>query len=145
MASQRLQGYFDDYASYHRTPGNKATHLIGIPLIIIGILSILARLGMGGESPLPLDAAGVFWALASLWYIRLDWKLGIPFSAVTLGLYYIGRACSLPVAVSFFAAGWIFQLVGHYRFERNSPAFLNTLVHLFIGPFWIFSRVLGYR
>ena len=40
-----------------------------------------------------------------------------------------------------FIGGWILQFVGHYAFEKNSPAFFRNLVHLLIGPLWVFARL----
>jgi len=38
-----LRRNFDDYAAFHRTPGNKACHSLGIPIILLASLALFAR------------------------------------------------------------------------------------------------------
>jgi uncharacterized membrane protein YGL010W len=56
---------------------------------------------------------------------------------------------SLPVAVvspllgaGLFVGGWALQLVGHYVFEKNSPAFFGGPVYLLVGPVWVMLEIL---
>jgi uncharacterized membrane protein YGL010W len=42
--NSRLQAYFQDYASFHRTPGNKVCHSIGIPSIVMSLLGLLSQI-----------------------------------------------------------------------------------------------------
>lgn len=125
-----LRNLFEDYSAFHRTRGNKLCHFIGIPLISVSLLGILQDWGVA------------LWLLATLWYIKLDWRIGTPFSLVVLGLYFLGRAIPLPALVAMFVVGWVFQLVGHKKYERNSPAFLGNIRHLLIGPLWIFAKLM---
>jgi uncharacterized membrane protein YGL010W len=138
-----------DYASYHRAPGNQATHLVGIPLIVIAVLGLLGRLpilgGLSGSELIRVDAGTVVWALGMLWYLKKDWRLAIPFAPVLLGLYFVGRALPVTALIAIFLAGWAFQYVGHYVYEKKAPAFYKNAEHLLVGPFWIFAKVVGYR
>lgn len=147
--SKTLSPYFKDYAAFHKTPGNKVTHYIGIPMIVVSLLGLLSRLVLlaeMGDSPyLQLDGGVILWAAVSAWYLVLDWKLAIPFTLFNFGMYFLGRALPLPACWVIFAAGWIFQLLGHSVYEKKSPAFLNNLTHLFVGPLWIFARLIGYK
>jgi uncharacterized membrane protein YGL010W len=36
--------------------------------------------------------------------------------------------------------GWILQYLGHYVYEKKSPAFYRNLVHLLVGPLWILAK-----
>ncbi|MEE8201088.1 MAG: Mpo1-like protein, partial [Candidatus Acidoferrales bacterium] len=38
----RLERLWANYEEHHRTAGNKWCHLVGIPLIIVGLLGLLA-------------------------------------------------------------------------------------------------------
>ena len=83
----RLERYFSDYQEFHRTRGNQRCHLIGIPMIMIGTLGLLALIisCRGPSMPLlQLDGGLILWLGASLWYVFLDWRLGVPFSSLTL-------------------------------------------------------------
>jgi uncharacterized membrane protein YGL010W len=144
-----MQSPFEDYASYHRTPGNQATHLIGIPLIVLAVLGLLGRLlisgGVTGSESVRVDGGTVLWLLGMVWYLRLDWKLAIPFAPILLGFYFLGRAIPGPALVGLFALGWAIQYFGHYVYEKKAPAFYKNAEHLLVGPFWIFAKITGYR
>ena len=141
---KRLSDYFAEYASFHKTPGNQMTHYGGIPMIMVGLLGILSRAVLYSPEPGSLaqvDLGLLLWLGSAIFYWRLDWRLGVPFSLVTLGLYFVGRGLPLGVQIGLFVLGWGLQLLGHHYFEKKKPAFLDNLLHLFIGPLWIFSKI----
>ncbi|MCM2323808.1 MAG: DUF962 domain-containing protein [Oligoflexia bacterium] len=144
----RLSRYFSEYAAFHQTSGNRICHGIGIPMIMIGLLGLLARLtitdGFGGSALFRLDAGVVLWAVCLCWYVFLDWRMTIPFSMVSLGMYFLGRAIPSGWLWGLFLLGWGAQLIGHAFFEKKAPAFVKNLGHLLIGPFWIFARIFGF-
>jgi uncharacterized membrane protein YGL010W len=45
-----------------------------------------------------------------------------------------------PVAAGAFAAGWVFQFIGH-AFERKPPEFLKDWRFLFVGLRWWFAKL----
>ena len=150
ILSKRLAGYFNNYASFHKTKGNQTTHMIGIPLIVISLLGLLAKIKFGvepssHEALLQWDGGILLTVFGVIFYLYMDWKIAIPFSLVILGCYFIGRAIPSPVNGALFVGGWIFQLVGHAYYEKNRPAFLKNFEHLLIGPLWIFAKITGYR
>lgn len=136
MSSAKLAGYFQDYQSYHRVAGNRLCHYIAIPWIVVSLLGLLGHWSVVPAAILLLGSVA--------WYLRLDWRLGFPFLFIGAGLGCLG--CSLPVGAlwAIFVLGWILQFIGHWVFEKNSPAFFKTFEHLLIGPLWILARFLGY-
>ena len=44
-----------------------------------------------------------------------------------------------------FVAGWIFQGIGHARYEKKSPAFFKNLLHLLVGPIFLWNELLHVR
>ena len=46
-------------------------------------------------------------------------------------------------AAALFALGWILQGVGHYVYEKNSPAFFKNFAHLAVGQLWILAKAVG--
>ena len=38
--------------------------------------------------------------------------------------------------------GWAFQIYGHKRHEKNSPALLDNLAHALIGPAFVAEKLL---
>ena len=132
-----IQALFADYSEYHRTPGNKLFHRIGIPLIVLSLLGMLARVTLFGAGGFYVDLGMLLLVASAIFYVALDWKLGTAMAAVTALFYVVGRALPLWLNVTLFVLGWIFQFIGHSVYEKNSPAFARNLVHLLIGPLWI--------
>lgn len=140
-----LQAYFDEYAKYHRTLGNQLTHYIGIPLIVMSLLGLLAQLQFIWTAPstleiVRLDAGRLLWLGAAAFYFALDWKLAFPFSVIAILLYHAGATFSNSTLWTLFIIGWILQFIGHWAFEKRSPAFADNLLHLLIGPLWIYAK-----
>jgi uncharacterized membrane protein YGL010W len=55
----------------------------------------------------------------------------------------LGRGIGPWPAAVLFVGGWILQGVGHYVYERNSPAFFRNFVHLAVGQLWILAKATG--
>lgn len=129
---------FADYSEHHRTTGNKWCHRIGIPLIMVSLLGMLARVMFWR-----LDAAVLLIAAAAFFYLRLDFKLGMMMTLIAIIFYYAGAWLTLWVNVALFVFGWILQFVGHAAFEKRQPAFLTNLVHLLVGPLWLLDSLVS--
>lgn len=125
---------FDDYSAYHQTPGNKAFHRLGIPMIMLSLIGMLARVKLG-----PVDAAMLLIAVAEIYYLTVEWRLGALMLLVSVAFYFIGIALPLWVNVALFVLGWIFQFIGHKVYEHKNPAFFRNFVHLLVGPLWILN------
>ena len=146
-ATPRLVRYFDDYSGYHLSGWNKICHYVGIPLLMIAIPGLLARIQFGPEyfdGILRFDLGLLLWLASAAAYVVLDWKIGIPFVVVGLACYALGRWLPISVLWALFVVGWIFQFVGHYVYEKKSPAFMQNFMHLLIGPLWVFANWVGY-
>ncbi|MFO0947676.1 MAG: Mpo1-like protein [Planctomycetota bacterium] len=147
VAPNRFRAYLEDYASHHRTHGNRVTHYVGIPLLTATIAGMLALVTAGptwGDGLVRIDLAILAWIALSVWYVSMDWKLGVFASVIGLGFYAVGRMLP-PISLPFlFVGGWIIQYIGHGIYEKRSPAFYKNIEHLFIGPVWVFARIIGY-
>jgi uncharacterized membrane protein YGL010W len=139
---QQIQALFAEYASYHRTPGNKAFHRLGIPLIMLTLIGMLARVGIVTVAGVRIDAAMVLIALAELYYLSVEWRLGLTMLLVSVGFYVLGSWMPLSLNAALFVLGWILQFVGHSVYEKQSPAFFRNFLHLLIGPLWILNDVI---
>jgi uncharacterized membrane protein YGL010W len=147
LPSSALMIYYKDYEQYHRTKGNKLTHFVGIPLVLFSLTGLLARVVLWATSPeslFPIDLGMLLVVAGAAFSLKVDWKLGIPFSLYAYANYLFSRHLGLNLLWVLQILGWVFQLGGHYLYEKKSPAFLTTLEHLFIGPMWIFSWIIGY-
>jgi uncharacterized membrane protein YGL010W len=140
---RRVDGLLADYGSFHHTRGNLACHAIGIPMIVFGILSLflLVPLHVAG-----VTAAEVAIALTILYYATLDVVLALAM-LVPLGLLDLAaRAASdWRAGLTAFVVGWVFQAIGHARYEKKAPAFLRNLVHLLVGPLFLLNELLRIR
>jgi uncharacterized membrane protein YGL010W len=147
LPSSALIIYFKDYEQYHRTPGNKLTHFIGIPFVLFSLVGLLAQVVLWTPSPDSLfrvDLGIILALIGGLFSLKVDYKVGIPFVLYAYLNYILARHCPLSALWAIQIIGWFFQLYGHYRYEKKSPAFLTSLEHIFIGPMWIFSWAIGY-
>lgn len=144
---RRIDAFLADYGSYHRTRGNVACHAVGITLILFGSLSMLGALHIGALGPIaPLTAAEVVLAAAVLFYLALDVPLALAMLVELAALDLLARAIAdWRVGLAAFAAGWIFQGIGHAVYEKNKPAFMKNLVHLMVGPVFLVNELLKLR
>jgi uncharacterized membrane protein YGL010W len=140
---RRVEGLLADYGSHHRTRGNLICHSFGVPLIVFGIFSMLRQIPVGLRG---VTAAEVLLAAAFLFYLSLDIPLAFA-TAAAAGLLDLAawRVGDWRIGLAAFLIGWVFQAVGHGRFEKNSPAFLRNLVHLLVGPLFLVHELLAAR
>lgn len=141
------------YASYHHDRRNIATHLAGIPAIVLAAEALTSRpvLAVAGLTLTPAMALSV---AATLFYLRLDLRFGLAMAALLaaasgFGLKIAGLSTALWLAISvgLFVGGWALQFVGHH-YEGRKPAFLDDLASLLIGPLFVLAEVavrLGWR
>jgi uncharacterized membrane protein YGL010W len=141
------------YAAYHRDARNRATHFVGVPVIILSLFIPLAwlRFEVGGVA---LSAAMLIGAALILYYLVLDVPLGLVMLAVFVVLGWIGDRIAALGAMQgwawfavLFVGGWILQLVGHV-YEGRRPALADNLFQIFVAPIFLAAEVffaLGYK
>lgn len=142
-----------NYASYHRNPKNIATHFVGIPMIVIAVVFFLARLTFDLLG-LPISLATIAVIASSMYYMKLDIKLGYAMAVFLLGSLWLGQnvaeestAVWLSLSIGLFFIGWVIQFIGHY-FEGRKPAFVDDIMGLIIGPLFVMAEIafiLGWR
>lgn len=139
------------YARYHRDPRNIATHLVGIPLIVLGIGVLLARpaIPLSPGSMWVLTPGWALWAAAALWYLtRGVWLVTLSVIVVNgllmLLAHWVAKEAGpngLAWGAALFAGGWLIQFIGHY-YEGRKPAFMDDLIGLLVGPMFVCAEVL---
>jgi len=142
-----LVQHLAQYASYHRNPRNVITHIVGIPILVVSVAALLARLTLEVNG-VTLSAAMLLAAASILFYVRLDIGLGLIMAVLMSVSVIIGSdVAALPmtqwlvISVGSFVVGWIIQFIGHY-FEGRKPAFVDDLSGLAIGPLFVTVEVL---
>ena len=148
-----LEEQMSVYAAYHQDARNKATHFIGVPVIILALFIPLSwlRVDFGGVA---VTAAMVIAAALIVYYLVLDVPLGIVMLGVFILLGWIGERIAALGAVQgwawfavLFVGGWILQLVGHV-YEGRRPALADNLFQIFVAPIFLAAEVffaLGYK
>jgi uncharacterized membrane protein YGL010W len=141
--TEALRSHFADYAAFHRTPGNKACHSLGIPLIVLSSLALLAHVSLFAVGGFTLTLAEVLIVGFVLYYLTLDPTLAAFMLVAYASLDAAGRFIPFWPATVIFVVGWILQGVGHYVYEKNSPAFFKNFAHLAVGQLWILAKAVG--
>ncbi len=117
-------------------------HAFGITLIVYGLLALVQRIPLAG----PWTLAELFLGAASLYYLTLSVPLGLTMLAEAVALDLIARfVADWRIGLAAFVAGWIFQGIGHARYEKKSPAFFKNLLHLLVGPIFLWNELLHVR
>jgi uncharacterized membrane protein YGL010W len=141
------------YSAYHRDPRNKATHFVGVPLIMLAILIPLSlvRFDMAG---LGITAAMLVAAAVLAYYFVLDLALAAAMLAVLAVLIWLAELIAAGGAARgwawfgiLFVGGWTLQFVGHV-FEGRRPAFFDNVLQVFVAPIFLMAEVffaLGYK
>ena len=150
---QTLEQQMSFYAAYHQDTRNKATHFVGVPMIIFGLFVALgwARIDVGGVT---LTAAMLLAAVVLVWYFLLDVPLALAMLVTNAVLLYLANLVSVqPIGVGFawflvfFGGGWVIQLVGH-AWEGRKPALADNFFQIFVAPIFLAAEVffaLGYK
>ena len=154
MTSDLFKRQLASYASVHRDPRNKATHFIGIPVIVFSLLLILALwpLQLGDRE---VSGALVVAVLAVLGWMTLDLAVGLVMAVFMLVGWYVAEALAAALGPTstwgaflvLFVGGWVLQFLGHH-YEGKRPALLDNIFQAFIGPMFLVAEtmvVLGQR
>ena len=144
-----LEEQMSIYAAYHQDARNKATHFIGVPVIVLSLMIPLAWLRYEG-----ISAAMVITVVLLAYYLVLDLWLGLAMCVVMGALLWLGQRMADQGTLAgwtwfavLFVGGWILQLVGHV-FEGRKPALVDNLFQIFIAPLFLAAEVffvLGYK
>jgi uncharacterized membrane protein YGL010W len=144
-----LEDQMSIYAAYHQDARNKATHFVGVPVIVLSLMIPLSWLRVDGVS-----AAMVITAALLAYYLFLDLWLGLAMCVVMGAFLWVGQVIADQGALAgwiwfgvLFVGGWILQLVGHV-FEGRRPALADNLFQIFVAPIFLCAELffaLGYK
>lgn len=150
---QTLEQQMSFYAAYHQDARNKASHFVGVPMIIFGLFIALgwARVEIAG---VPVTAAMLLAAVVLVWYFLLDVPLALAMLVVNAILLVLAeRVAVQPIGpglvwfLVFFGGGWVIQLIGHV-WEGRKPALVDNFFQIFVAPIFLAAEVffaLGYK
>jgi uncharacterized membrane protein YGL010W len=155
MANDLFRRQLGAYAAVHRDWRNKATHFVGIPIIVFSLLLVLSLWRfelLGREWTMSLAVA----IAAVLGWMALDLGIGLVMALLMAVAWFaaealagvLGSASAVWMAfIALFVVGWALQFVGHH-YEGKRPALLDNLFQAFIGPMFLVAEsfvVLGQR
>jgi uncharacterized membrane protein YGL010W len=155
MANDLFRRQLGAYAAVHRDWRNKATHFVGIPIIVFSLLLVLSlwRFELAGrEWTMSLAVAFV----AVLGWMALDLGIGLVMALLMAVAWFaaealagsLGSASAVWMAfIALFVGGWALQFVGHH-YEGKRPALLDNIFQGFIGPMFLVAEslvVMGQR
>ncbi len=136
------------YAAVHRDMRNRATHFVGIPIIVFALLLGLSlwRIEVAGRE---ITMAMVAAVLAVLGWLALDFGIGLALAIVMLAAWFaaealaaaLGPSGSLTAFVALFLGGWAIQFLGHH-YEGKRPALMDNFFQSFIGPMFLVAELL---
>jgi uncharacterized membrane protein YGL010W len=142
------------YAAYHRDVRNKATHFVGVPLVMFSILLFLGWFRLVAAPEWPLTGATLFYLGTTVYYLLLDWRMAVLQLPWTLPIFWAADRVALwpwPESLAAFGVafvgGWIIQLIGH-AWEGRRPALADNLLQIFNAPLFLTAEVLlplGFR
>ncbi len=136
------------YADAHRDRVNGVMHIVGNPIIFVGVALPL--------SLVPVSVFGLQTSLAPvltipallLWTI---WDLGLGLAIVVSSIpllliaaviaQHVGVTAVWIIAIALFVVGWVLQIVGHKVFERNWPSLIDDPLHMLVSPMYIFAKL----
>lgn len=154
-----MTGYFQrqlvDYAAGHGDRVNGVMHVVGNPIIFIGVVLPLCLV--------PVTVLGVHISLAPILVIPalllwMSWDVGLGLGIAGAAVLLLWVATTIAnnisvvsmwiIAVTLFVLGWLLQIVGHQVFEGKRPTAVNNPVQSLIAPMYMVAKLyvaLGFR
>ena len=149
MANDLFRRQLAAYASVHRDWRNKATHFVGIPVLVFSLLLVLSlwTFEVGGRQWTISLAVAI---VAALGWMALDLGIGIVMALTTAIAWYAAQALAAALGsaeavwiafIALFIGGWVLQFLGHH-YEGRRPALLDNIFQAFIGPMFLVAETM---
>ncbi len=145
--NSRLMDMLTGYAAAHQHPLNIAVHLIGIPIIMLGVFMPMTWISIEVDG-IALNLAQIVLFAIFLFYLTLDrifavvflvFAIAIAELAAFLGSYPLSTATI--IAATAFFGGYAAQFVGH-AIEKSMPVLLKHPIQANLAaPFFTIVEV----
>ncbi len=143
----RLMDMLVGYASAHQHPVNIAVHLVGIPIIMLGIFIPMTWFSIELIN-IELNLAQITIIAMFIFYLTLDWILALVFLIFAVAVaelaYILGsyqQSTALIIAAAAFFGGYAAQFIGH-AIEKSMPVLLKHPVQANLAaPFFTIVEV----
>lgn len=149
MGNDLFRRQLASYASVHRDRRNKATHFVGIPVIVFSLQLILSLWRFEPGDRL-WTAALALTALAVLGWMALDLGIGLVMAVIMAASWYAAEALAGALGstqavwiafIALFVGGWVLQFLGHH-YEGRRPALIDNIFQAFIGPMFLVAEAM---
>jgi uncharacterized membrane protein YGL010W len=146
-SDSKLMEMLTGYAAAHQHPFNIAVHLVGIPIIMLGVFIVLSWVDVQIEN-FSFDLAQFAVICMFLFYMTLDRLFALVFLLVAFPVALLAAWIGdLPTAVSgtiaalLFFGGYIAQFIGH-AVEKSAPVILRHPVQANLAaPFFTIVEI----
>lgn len=137
------------YTAYHRHPMNRVIHFVMVPAIVWSLmiwLDLVPLVTVGGTA---ITLAFPVVAALMIWYLMLDFSLGIAsvavftvllVTAIQLNVAVADAGTSALIAGGVFVGSWVFQFLGHGVWEKRRPALMDNVTQVFIAPMFLVAE-----
>lgn len=137
------------YTAYHQQNTNIWIHVFGVPLITFTAFVPLAWLHLFDIGGMPISAATLLYLYSVQYYLRTDLLFGGIATLLYGSLLYAaqlvaaqGYALGAGVFLAGQVIGWTAQIYGHLHYEKNKPAFFESIYQSFISaPLFVIADV----
>lgn len=135
---KQIAAILKSYGEHHQNTFNKATHMVGVPTIVLSVMILTNWLYL-------------MWPLIIItlaYYLYLSSPLGTILSFAFIILGFIADIIAphpnmqgVFIFLSLFLGGWIIQFIGH-GVEGKKPAFLDNARQILSAPLFIAHEIL---
>jgi uncharacterized membrane protein YGL010W len=140
-----LASAYSFYQEHHQNGVNVFIHVVCVPAILFASIVMLQT----SRALFPMNAGTWLCVGYAVYYVILDLKLGLVMALVMAAMAFGANMFrwivseSLWLSALIFIGAWVLQLIGHFVFERNRPAFCTSFLEAFmIAPLFVLIDLL---
>jgi len=136
------------YSVYHENKINIWIHIIGVPIIALGLFMALNFVNFGFKiGPIHITLASIYFLFVIGYFYILNVTFALLGTILYGGIYFLAnhlvfnaldaKTAIIVACITFFGA-FALQFVGHGMFEKKRPALVDNLFQAFMSaPFFI--------
>ena len=147
ITNTKLMEMLVGYSGSHQHPINIAFHLIGIPVIMLGIFIPLSWISFNILG-IPITLAHLTVVGFFLFYLTLDTLFALVFLVIGIIIAQFSSAIGLQptsgsIALIAFFGGYVLQFVGH-AIEKTIPVLIRHPIQAHLAaPFFVIVEIFG--
>ena len=137
------------YKKYHNNNINRLIHITCIPFLIFSFLVFTSKMFFIPLIGLPVNLSFIILNGYLFMYMNINKNIFnnmvilLYFMWIGAYMFYVKIQYSIYYALLMNLFGWISQFIGHYYFEGNRPALMDSLSQAFItAPLFVYLEIL---